>query len=90
MRGCETKALSKEAPVSLVPWLDLLQPLSCLLTCPTFDSFLTILTGWAFARRTATGIAAGAAGEGFKAPQRLPPRLRRRPPIPAQQNRRRN
>ena len=70
MRGCKANALSKEAPVSLVPsFLDLLQPLSCVMTCPTFDSFLTVLTGWAFARRrTVTGmiLAAGAAGEGFK------------------------
>ena len=58
MHGCEAKALSKEAPVSLVPsFLDLLQPLSCMMTCPTFDSFLTVLTGWAFARRrTVTGM----------------------------------
>ena len=70
MRGCNTNALSKEAPVSLVPsFLDLLQPLSCVMTCPTFDSFLTVLTGWAFARRrTVTGmiLAADAVGEGFK------------------------
>ena len=70
MRGCESNALSKEAPVSLVPsFLDLLQPLSCVMTCPTFDSFLTLLTGWAFARRrTVTGmiVAAGAVGDGAK------------------------
>jgi hypothetical protein len=70
MRGCETKALSKEAPVSLVPsFLDLLQPLSCVMTCPTFDSFLTVLSGRAFARRrTVTGmiLAAGAVGGGHK------------------------
>lgn len=70
MRGCNTNALSKEAPVSLVrSFLDLLQPLSCVMTCPTFDSFVTVLTGWAFARRrTITGmiIAADAMGEGFK------------------------
>jgi hypothetical protein len=68
MRGCDTNALSKEAPVSLVPsFLDLLQPLSCLMTCPTFDSFLTVLTGWVFARRrTVTGMiqAADAVGDG--------------------------
>lgn len=67
MQGCEAKALSKEAPVSLVPsFLDLLQPLPCVMTCPTFDSFLTVLTGRAFARRrTATGmiVAADAAGK---------------------------
>ena len=54
----------------LVPsFLDLLQPLSCVMTCPTFDSFLTVLTGWAFARRrTVTGmvLAAGAVGGGAK------------------------
>jgi hypothetical protein len=70
MRGCETKALSKEAPVSLVPsFVDVLQPLSCVMTCPTFESFLTVLSGWAFARRrTVTGmiLAAGAVGGGHK------------------------
>ena len=68
MRGCDTNALSKEAPVSLVPsFLDLLQPLSFAMTCPTFDSFLTVLTGWVFARRrTVTGmiLAADAVGDG--------------------------
>ena len=56
--------------MSLVPsFLDLLQPLSCVMTCPTFNSFVTVLTGWAFARRrTVTGmiIAADAVGEGSK------------------------
>ena len=51
--------------MSLVPsFVDLLQPLSCAMTCPTFDSLLTVLTGWVFARRrTVTGmiLAAGAA-----------------------------
>jgi hypothetical protein len=58
MPDCDTKALSKEAPVALVPsFLDLLQPLSGVMTAPTFDSFLTILTGWVFARRrTVTGM----------------------------------
>lgn len=58
MPGCETVALNKEAPVDLVPsFLDLLQPLSAVMTAPTFDSFLTILTGWVFARRrTVTGM----------------------------------
>lgn len=67
MRGCETKAFSKEAPVSLVPsFVNLLQPSSCLMTMPTFANFLTVLTGWAFARRhTVTGVilAAGVAGK---------------------------
>lgn len=54
--------------MALVPsFVDLLQPLSCAMTCPTFDSFLTILTGWVFARRrTVTGMivaADAAAGE---------------------------
>jgi hypothetical protein len=53
--------------MSLVPsFIDLLQPLSCVMTAPTFDSFLTILTGWVFApRRTITGmiLAADAVGQ---------------------------
>lgn len=52
--------------MSLLPsFLDLLQPLSCVMTAPTFDSFLTVLAGWVFARRrTVTGmvLAAGAVG----------------------------
>jgi hypothetical protein len=68
MRGCRTKALSKEAPVSLVPsFLDLLQPLSCVMTTPTFDSFLTVLMGWVFARRhTVTGMILAADAVGMK------------------------
>jgi hypothetical protein len=69
MHGCNTKALSREAPVSLVPsFVDLLQPLSAVMTAPSFQSFLTLITGWVFARRcTVTGLimAAGAA-EGHK------------------------
>jgi SRSO17 transposase len=67
MRGCNAKALSKEASVSLVPsFLQLLQSLSCLFTAPTFASLLTVLSGWVFApRRTITGmiLAADAVGE---------------------------
>jgi hypothetical protein len=70
MRGCETNASSKEAPVALVlSFLELLQPLSCVMTCPAFDSVLTVLTGWVFARRrNVTGVilAAGAVGPGHK------------------------
>ena len=68
MRGCNTKALSKEAPVSLVPsFLDLLQPLSCAMTTPTFNSFLTLLAGWVFARRhTVTGMILAAEAVGDK------------------------
>ncbi|WP_419807495.1 transposase [Sphingomonas sp.] len=70
MPGCETVASNKEAPVALVPsFLDLLQPLSAAMTAPTFDSFLTILTGWVFARRrTVTGmiLAADATAAGAK------------------------
>jgi hypothetical protein len=66
MRGCKTKALSKEAPVSFVPsFVDLLQPFCSLMTTPSFNSFLTVLLGWVFARRrTVTGmiLAADAAG----------------------------
>src|SRR5260221_12884650 len=47
MRGCKTKALSREAPVTLVPsFLDLLQPLSSVMTAPSFQSFQTLLAGW--------------------------------------------
>jgi len=50
----------------LVPsFAALLQPLTCVMTAPTFANFLTILTGWVFAdRRTVTGmlVAAGVAG----------------------------
>jgi hypothetical protein len=67
MAGCETKALSREAPVTLVPSLvDWLQPISCVMTAPTFQSFMTLLCGWVFARRcTVTGmiLAAGAVGD---------------------------
>jgi hypothetical protein len=69
MPGCETKAPIKEAPVALVPsFLDLLQPLSAAMTAPTFDSFMTILAGWVFARRrTVTGmIVAADAATGAK------------------------
>ena len=69
MPGCETVALSKEAPVALVPsFLDLLQPLSAAMTAPTFESFVTILTGRVFARRrTVTGmIVAADAAAGSK------------------------
>jgi hypothetical protein len=59
---------SKEAPLLLVPsFVDLLQPLSCVMTAPTFESFLTVVTGWAFApRRTVTGIIVAAAAVGKK------------------------
>lgn len=47
---------------------DLLQPLSCLMTTPSFDSLVTVLTGWVFARRrTITGmILAADAASGAK------------------------
>lgn len=52
----------------LVPsFVDLLQPLSCAMTAPTFESFLTVVTGWAFApRRTVTGIIVAADAIGKK------------------------
>jgi hypothetical protein len=44
MAGCETKALSREAPVTLVPsFVDLLQPLTCVMSAPTFQSFMTLM-----------------------------------------------
>ncbi len=67
MRGLRRTALSKEAPVSLVPsFIDLLQPLSCAMTAPTFDNFMTLVGGWVFARRrtvTAMIMAADAVDE---------------------------
>jgi hypothetical protein len=52
----------------LVPsFLDLLQPLSCVMTAPTFNSFLTVLTGWVFTpRRTVTGMILAANAVGTK------------------------
>lgn len=54
--------------MSVVPsFLDLLQPLSCVMTTPTFASFLTVLTGWVFARRrTVTGMMLAADAVGSK------------------------
>jgi DDE superfamily endonuclease len=68
MHGCNTKALSKEAPVSLVPsFIDLLQPLSSVMTAPSFVSLQTLLTGWIFARRhTVTGMMLAADAVGTK------------------------
>lgn len=68
MAGCETKALSREAPVTLVPsFVDLLQPLTCVMTTPTFQSFMTLLCGWVFARRcTVTGMILAAQAQGAK------------------------
>jgi hypothetical protein len=68
MRGCKTKALSKEAPLSFVPsFVDLLQPFSSLMTAPTFNSFLAVLLGWVFARRrTVTGMILAADAVGTK------------------------
>jgi hypothetical protein len=60
--------MSKEAPLILVPsFVDLLQPLSCVMTVPTFESFLTVVTGWTFAhRRTVTRIIVAADAVGKK------------------------
>lgn len=47
-------------------FLTILQPLSVTMTCPTFQSFLTVIGGWVFAnRRTVTRmiVAAGAVDE---------------------------
>jgi hypothetical protein len=54
--------------VSLVPsFVDLLQPLSCVMTAPTFDTFLTVISGWVFARRhTVTGMILAADAVGTK------------------------
>ena len=44
--------------MTLVPsFVDLLQPLTAVMTAPTFQNLVTILTGWVFApRRTVTGM----------------------------------
>lgn len=54
--------------MSLVPsFLDLLQPLSGVMTTPTFHTFLTVLSGWVFARRhTLTGMILAADAVGIK------------------------
>ena len=47
-------------------FLALVQPLAVVMTRPTFERFLTLLSGWVFARRrTVTGmlVAAGVAGK---------------------------
>ena len=46
-------------------FLELVQQLGCVMTAPTFNTFVTVLTGWVFARRhTVTGaiLAADAVG----------------------------
>lgn len=52
----------------LVPsFADLLQPLSCVMTAPSFASFQTIVLGWVFApRRTVTGMILAADAVGTK------------------------
>jgi hypothetical protein len=54
--------------VVLVPsFLALLQPLSAVMTAPSFNTFLTLLTGWVFARRrTVTGMILAARAVGTK------------------------
>ena len=54
--------------MSLVPsFVELLQPLSCVMSTPTFNSFLTVLAGWLFARRrTVTGMILAAEAVGTK------------------------
>jgi DDE superfamily endonuclease len=54
--------------MTLVPsFVDLLQPLAPVMTAPTFDNLITILTGWVFApRRTVTGMIVAAEAVGRK------------------------
>ena len=48
-------------------FLDFLQPLSCVMTAPSFASFVTAVNGWIFAhRRTVTGIIVAADAVGTK------------------------
>lgn len=54
--------------MTLVPsFVDLLQPLAAVMTAPTFDNLLTMLTGWVFApRRTVTGMIVAAQAVGHR------------------------
>lgn len=54
--------------MALVPsFLELLQPLAGVMTAPSFASFVTLLTGWVFARRrTVTGMILAADAVGSK------------------------
>lgn len=54
--------------MTLVPsFVDLLQPLTTVMTAPTFDNLMTILTGWVFApRRTVTGMIVAAQAVGHR------------------------
>lgn len=54
--------------ILVTSFVDLLQPLSCVMTGPSFQSFQTLLSGWVFTRRcTVTGmIVAADAAEGHK------------------------
>src|SRR5688572_12962163 len=65
--GLTNHSHCKEAPMDLVTsFAVLLQPLAIAMTAPSFNNFVTILTGWVFARRrTVTGMltAAGLAGK---------------------------
>jgi SRSO17 transposase len=65
--GLTNHSHCKEAPMDLVTsFAVLLQPLAITMTAPSFDNFVTILTGWVFARRrTVTGMltAAGVTGK---------------------------
>ncbi len=46
---------------------ELIQQLACVMTAPTFDTFVTVLTGWVFARRrTVTGMILAADAVGTK------------------------
>ena len=48
-------------------FLELVQQLACVMPAPTFDTFVTVLTGWAFARRrTVTGMILAADAVGRK------------------------
>ena len=48
-------------------FLELVQQLAFVMTAPTFDTFLTVLTGWVFARRrTVTGMILAADAVGSK------------------------
>ena len=54
-------------------FLELVQQLACVMTTPTFNTLVTVLTGWVFARRrTVTGMILAADAVGTKQPSSFP------------------
>lgn len=58
-------------------FLELVQQLSSVMTAPTFNTFVTVLTGWVFARRhTVTGVIQAADAVGTQASLVFPSSVR--------------